>query len=321
MSRREPSLATLGEFGFIDRLRRRSRGGRGVELGPGDDCAVVRLGAARLLLTADELVENVHFRRGWESPRRLGERAFAVNASDIAAMGGRPLWALLSIAAPPSALARELAALSSGFAAAARSAGASLVGGNLSRAERWSISVALVGEAPAHPLRRDGARVGDLVCVSGTLGGAALARRRRLRSRVRANAALPLPVARVALGARLAKRGLAHAAIDVSDGLLQDLGHLCRASRVGAEIEAGALPLPPSLRRLPRPDALHLALHGGEDYEILFTVAPANRKTIERLGAAVIGRIVSRRGVRVVGDDRRPLPIAGRGWDHFGGRG
>ena len=320
MKERRGTLAALGEFGFLDRLRRRLRGGRGVETGPGDDCAVVRLGGARLLLTADALVENVHFRRGWESPRRLGARAFAVNASDVAAMGGRPLWALLSIAAPRDAAVRELEGVSLGFADAARAAGAALVGGNLSRAPQWSLSVALVGEAPARPLRRDAARVGDLVCISGTLGGFAFARQRRLRAS-RARTTLPLPISRVALGVRLARGGLGRAAIDVSDGLLQDLGHVCRASRVGAEIDAHALPLARPLRALPRAAALELALYGGEDYELLFTIDPRREKTVRRLGATTIGRIVAGRRIRVVDERGRELRLSGGGWDHFGGRG
>lgn len=313
------TLGDLGEFGFIERVRR-IVGDPGVELGIGDDAAIVRIGGARVVLTTDALVEDVHFRRGWETPRRLGRRAFAVNASDVAAMGGTPRASLIAIAAPATEPARDLLELHRGFAEAAREHGAPLVGGNVSGGPVLMISVTLVGEAPRRPLRRDGARPGDLLFVGGPLGGNALARERRLAARSGARRPpLPMPTPRVALGRVLSERGLSRAAIDVSDGLVQDLGHVCAASGVGAEIDLAAIPLAPALRRLPREAALALALHGGEDYELLFTAAEAKRAAIESLATApiAIGRIVAGSGVVLVDAGGRRTPAPAAGFDHF----
>src|SRR2546423_5263566 len=161
-------LSELGEFGFIERLRRLERRHPAVDVGIGDDCAVVRVGRRRVLLTTDALVEGVHFRWSWDRPAGLGRRAFLVNASDIAAMGGTPRFALLSLAAPRSATAADLGALVRGFAAAARENACVLVGGNLSASRRWVLSATLVGEPCGEPLRRSGARVGDGLWVSGS---------------------------------------------------------------------------------------------------------------------------------------------------------
>ncbi len=323
-------LSELGEFGLIRRLGKIVSTGPGVLLGIGDDCAVVRVDGQRLLLTTDTLVENVHFRRGWDSAAGLGEKAFAVNASDIAAMGGAPRFALLSVAVPGSASTQELENLHRGFSRAARASGCSLVGGNLSRAGVWMITVLLVGEPCGCVLTRGGAQVGDALYVSGTLGGAAYGREllrgeRRSRLAERATRAFRRPTPRLELGRILARRRLASAAIDVSDGLLQDLGHLCRASRVGAILEVDRLPLARPLRRLPRRRAVGLALSGGEDYELLFTVSSSRERTLAvatRRDHPIrrIGRIVHGSGVKVLDADGHELSIAGGGFDHFSGR-
>jgi thiamine-monophosphate kinase len=222
--------------------------GPDVTLGPGDDCAVVRSGARQLLLTVDALVEGVHFLPGWLTPAQLGRKAFLVNASDVAAMGGAPRWCVLNLAAPRSARAADLAAISRGVAAAAAAAGASLVGGNLSRARELSVTVALVGEAPERPLTRRGARPGDLLYVTGALGEAVLGVRQLRRDAGARGAAVRrfrTPPVRLRAGALLARSGLAAAMIDVSDGLVQDLRHLCSASRVGARIALERVPAPP----------------------------------------------------------------------------
>ena len=316
-------LGDVGEFGFIARLRGLPASRSDVEVGIGDDCAVVRVGGRRLLLTTDALVEGVHFRRSWDLPAGLGRRAFAVNASDIAAMGGRPRYALLSLAAPKTASAADLMAMVRGFVAAAAANGCILVGGNLAAASRWVISVTLIGEPCGAPLLRSGARVGDLVYVSGTLGGAAYAREILLgrRSGTRAET-LPFrrPTARLALGAALARTRAASAAIDVSDGLLQDLRHVCEASGVGAVVEAHRLPYARGLRRLAPGKRLALAVAGGEDYELAFTVPRAHDDRLARLSAGtpltLIGSIVRGSKVRVTGADGSGAPLA-RGFDHF----
>jgi thiamine-monophosphate kinase len=319
----ERRLCDLGEFGFIGRLSRLVTSRDDVEVGIGDDCAVVRVGGRRLLLTTDALVEGVHFRRSWDRPAGLGRRAFAVNASDVAAMGGRPRYALLSLAAPKTASSNDLTAMARGFVNAASADGCILVGGNLAAASQWVVSVTLVGEPCGEPLLRSGARVGDLVYVSGTLGGAAYAREILLGRRAGDQAAtLPFrrPTARLRLGAALARGRAASAAIDVSDGLLQDLQHVCEASGVGAIVDASRLPCARSLRRLTPRKRLEHALAGGEDYELVFTVPRAEAARLRRVCAgtpiACIGAIVPGSKVRVVGAREIGVRLA-RGFDHF----
>jgi thiamine-monophosphate kinase len=316
-------LSELGELGFLEGLRRLSPAGRDVELGIGDDCAIVRSGRRRLLLTTDALVEGVHFRWDWDGAAGHGRRAFAVNASDIAAMAGRPRFALLSLIVPRRASAADLRGLVRGFSAAARAGGCALVGGNLSAGPCWTVSVSLIGDAPNEPLRRDGARPGDLLYVSGRIGAAAYAREillGRRRGRASETRAFRRPVPRLALGAALSRRGAASAAIDVSDGLLQDLAHVCRASGVAAIVDVQRIPYAPALRRLPARERRRLALQGGEDYELLFTVPPRSvRRVAARAGVDVtaIGRIVAGSGVRVREEDGTVLVADTRGFDHF----
>jgi thiamine-monophosphate kinase len=318
-------LSEVGELAFLAALRRLRVANRDVEVGIGDDCAVVRAGRRRWLLTTDALVEDVHFRWRWQSPRTLGRRAFAVNASDIAAMAGTPRFALLSIALPRRAAANALRDVVAGFSAAARDVDSALVGGNLSAAREWMISVTLVGEASGAAVTRSGGRPDDLVYVTGTLGAAAFGREillGRRRGPRRALGAFLRPRARLDAAAVLARTRAATAAIDVSDGLLSDLGHLCEASGVGAAVEGDRLPLSADLRRLDPEERLRLALSGGEDYELLFTVPPRRRRELENAaleaGVAVtaIGRLTRRRGITVSGAaSASALPRAGH--DHF----
>ena len=324
--RRSRRLADLGEFGFLASLRKLRVPRAGVRIGIGDDCAVVAAGTAPVLVTTDALVEDVHFRWSWQTPRDLGRRAFAVNASDIAAMGGRPRYAVLSIAARAHAAAAALASVVLGFAEAARRCGCALVGGNLSKASSWMISATILGEAGRHLLTRAGGRAGDLVYVSGSLGTAAFGREILLGERRgprRATAAFLRPRARLDVAEVLARSGAATAAIDVSDGLLADLGHLCRSSKRGAVIEADRLPTTAALRRLPLGERVRLAAAGGEDYELLFTVPPSRASRLEsearrrRVRVTRIGTLT--RGTRI---ELRGIPGSlaanlARGHDHF----
>jgi thiamine-monophosphate kinase len=309
-------LRDLGEHAWLERTIARlgrASAGRGVLLGPGDDAAVVRAGRRPLLLTTDALVEEVHFHARGAAPADIGRRAFAVNASDLAAMGGVPRFALLAVEAPPRMPVAALDAVTAGFAAAARRAGASLVGGNLTRGPHLAITGALVGEAPGRVVTRAGGRAGDLLYVTGVLGVAGLAVRRRR---------IPAAPDRVAAGVRLA--GIASAMIDVSDGLLQDVGHLCRASRVGADVELSRLPVAAACRRAFGARAAAFAATAGEDYELVFAVPPRSasrlRALARHLGCRVtrIGRLVRRPvRVRVLGPSGRPLRVDRRGFDHF----
>ena len=323
---RPRSIADVGEFGLLAQLLPTLASGRGVTLGPGDDCAVVETRSGRLLLTIDALVEGVHFRRGWLTPQQLGRKAFLVNASDIAAMGGAPRWCAINLTAPPHAPAADLAAISRGVAAAAQEHGAVLVGGNLARARQISVALALLGDAPPRPVTRRGAKAGDLLFVTGHLGEAALGLRELRRDPAARSAAVQRfrePPVRLRAGALLARSRLASALIDVSDGLVQDLGHLCAASRVGARLFIDHIPMPPPVRRA----GVRLALTGGEDYELLCAVPARHRRRVERLAARFgcaftrIGECVpARGGVRVVDAEGRAVPLNHPGHDHFARR-
>ena len=320
--------------------RRRTGAGHGtaVVIGPGDDAAAVRPPrGARLLLTTDLLAEGVHFRLGWARPADLGWKLAAVNASDIAAMGGRPLWALLSLSLPPG-LDRSFAAeLGHGLRAASRRFGFTLVGGDTcASAAGIFLSLTLVGEAGPRLLTRDGAQPGDRLFVTGHLGASALG----LAALEGSGSALHLPAPlrqcarrhlhpepRLAFGAALARMGLASAALDVSDGISRDLGRLCAASRVGAEILAEQLPVLASTVRAARlldRDPTEAALHGGEEYELLLTAGPHHERRVlalgKRLGLRVtaIGRIVpGRNGLLVIDADGKRSPLLPRTWEHF----
>jgi thiamine-monophosphate kinase len=306
------TLRDRGERALLDEICRLLPATARVPLGPGDDAAVLSAFRRPVLCTIDAQVEHVHFERAWLEPRALGRRAFEVSASDVAAMGGRPVAALLAIAARPDFPVSDLRAIIAGASAAARAGGAAIAGGNLAAARALSITVAVIGEAPARPVRRDGARPGDRLFVTGELGGAALGLRLLKRPRSIRNGARAVwrwrhPVARVRAGLALARGRLATAMIDVSDGLLIDLGRVCEASETGAVIRAASLPIAPALRALPARTARRLALAGGEDYELLFTVPPRQAAALAAahgaLGCRVthIGEIVRGAGVHVVG--------------------
>ncbi|BCR06867.1 thiamine-monophosphate kinase [Desulfuromonas versatilis] len=325
-------LSELGEFGFIRRLRQQVSDGPGVRLGIGDDCAALELPPGELLLTTtDLLIEQVHFRRDWTDPRSLGRKSVAVNISDIAAMGGTPRHLFLGLGIPAATEAEELEAFMAGFIEAAAEYGAALVGGDTCRsAGPLLISVTAQGSVPAEELvRRGGARPGDAIYVSGTLGDSALALDRLLAG------AEPDPwlarrhhdpTARSGLGRALAAARLPSAMIDLSDGLLADLGHVLEASGVGARVELGLVPLSPAFRAAlaAAPGLVELALAGGEDYELLFTLDPRHEPQLQRLAAEVgvpltrVGRIVSpEEGLQILDLQGHPYRPTRLGFNHF----
>lgn len=321
--RTHASIAAVGEFGFLRALLPTFPAARGVPVGPGDDCAVVAAGRRRWLVTTDALVEGVHFRRAWMTPAQIGRKAYLVNASDIAAMGGAPRFCLLSVGVPADFPHRDLTAIHRGITAAAGATGAAVVGGNLARAAELFVSITLIGDAPARPVLRAGARPGDGLYVTGALGAAALGLR-RLRADAHARGSFVHrfrePAPRLRAGALLARARVASAMIDISDGLLQDLGHLCAASNVGAELERDRLPCAAAVRR----QGIDLALCGGEDYELLFAVRPRQRARLERLlprlGCPVTRIGVARPprdGLRIVDQRGGRLPLPVGGFDHF----
>ena len=317
------------EFRLIDRIRDRTALAReDVRLGIGDDAAVLAVPAGQHLAVAiDTLVEGVHFPQG-TAPRDVGWKALAVNLSDLAAMGAAPAWALLALTLPEGDPA-IVDGLAEGFAQLARDHGVALVGGDTTRGP-FCLSVAVHGFVPpGQALARSGACAGDAVFVTGSLGGAAGGLRlvqgsvsfdpdneAHLSLRER----LDRPTPRVRAGVAL--RAHASACIDVSDGLLADLGHLCAASGVGAELDLDALPSLPALREVfGHATARELALTGGDDYELCFTVPTASIGAMQAALAAVgthatrIGAIVEGQGVCAIGG--APLGATRAGWDHF----
>lgn len=287
----------LREFQLIEHLRRRfGRTGPSVVLGIGDDTAIIKPPPGRhLLLTTDLLVEDIHFTLSTSTYEEIGYKAAVANLSDIAAMGGTPHALAVSIAIPRSVNAADVTRLYRGLMAACRPHRVSLIGGDTSASRHGLfLSVTLTGYvAPKRVLRRDGARIGDIVYVTGTLGDS-LAGLQILKTRPRKGISRRdirylitrhhRPTPRVQAGQFLTARGLATAAIDVSDGLSGDLVHLCEQSAVGVNIDASALPLSRACRAYAvatKTNPIQLALRGGEDYELLFTVPEMRRAALE----------------------------------------
>ena len=320
-------LKDLGERGVISRIRRQwAGGGHGVVLGIGDDAALVR-GPKNLLITTDLLIEDVDFRQALHPPRLLGRKALSVNLSDIAAMGGRPLHAVLGLALPGATELAWLEAFLDGFREAARRSGVALAGGDISASRQVMIAVTVTGKA-ASVVPRSGARPGDALFVSGTLGDAAQGRKlleagHRPGEKGAAGRLLRAfldPSPRLELGAALAGGKISAAMIDLSDGLSVDLAHICEESGVGAEIDLGRIPLSPALRRL-SDDPLDAALNGGEDFELLFAVRPANLGRAlalgERFKITRIGRITRDKKILAVDAAGRRRPLKIKGYEHF----
>jgi thiamine-monophosphate kinase len=337
-------------WGEDDLVRRIARifpiPGPPIEVPIGDDAAVLRVGTgSRLVVTTDQMVQGVHFRRGDRPGRLLGDKALSVNLSDLAAMGATPRWALLSLFLPPRLRMPDLLEILSGMARRARRCGVSLIGGNLTASKTLALDLTLIGSFPpgVRPLLRRGAKVGDFILVSGSLGASAMGLRllgsgwrwrrgsafKRGASKKATRAANHvlrrhlMPEPELALGSFLARRRLASAAMDLSDGLSRDLPRLCRASGVGARVELAALPLDPAVVTLAgKEDALRLALHGGEDYRLLVAVRPSRLAAVEKLlprgRLRPIGRILpGKAGIRLLdsGGKSRRLPVFG--YDHL----
>lgn len=297
------------EFELIGAFLAPFGGGKGV----GSDCAEVAVRPGhKLAVTTDAVVEGVHFDLRRFTPEDVGWKALAVNLSDLAAAGASPRSFLCALGVPRRPRSLQLAArMARGMAVLARKFGCALVGGNVTRSREWSITITAMGEA-RRPLSRFGARPGDALVVVGALGDAAAGLRRRAAPAAIRAQRRPAPLVREGL---VAAR-FASAAIDVSDGFLQDLGHLCRASGVGAAVECASLPVGRGARALP--DAIDLALSGGEDYALLLAV-PKNRLAPLRraLPCVEVGTMLRGRGITLLDHGKpRPLPKA-RGFDHL----
>ncbi len=297
-------------------------------LGVGDDSALLQLSRGmELAISVDTMVSGTHFFPDVD-PENLGHKALAVNLSDMAAMGAMPYWAMLALTLP-KVDHDWLAAFAKGFFDLAEEFDVTLIGGDTTRGP-LTLTVTIMGEVPAGAsLRRSGAKAGNDIWVSGHIGDAALAVAHRhgkleLTEADYREAVMRLyePTPRVALGQAL--RGLATAAIDISDGLLADVGHICKLSRLGAVVELAALPLSPIAAKHVASDVGRNAIiAGGDDYELCFTAHPNSREVLmdlsKMLGVPLtrIGQVKRGKGVSLVGGDGKPVKIDGRGYDHF----
>jgi len=324
----------FGEFDLIERMT----GPAGIfsknlRTGIGDDCAVISGDASfDILLTSDLLVEKIHFDRRWFLPEQIGGKAFLSSLSDIAAMGGLPEFALVSLAVPRSVAGREAEALYRGIRDAAGQFKVTLAGGDLSGSDgRIFIDMMHVGRIEkGRAVLRSGAKPGDRIFVSGTLGDAALGLR-VLQSDLKIESAEPfirrqrMPEPRITLGRALSSGRLASAMIDLSDGLSSDLGHLCKSSGVGARVRFKDLPVSKDYRRVCMKlsvDPVSNLLHGGEDYELLFTVHPCDLMGLKQARLPVpvveIGEILTvSEGLSVEFPDGGCIELASGGYDHF----
>jgi len=308
-----------GEHALIDWIRRRTGEAASVPIGPGDDMARVRLGEPDALLTTDTLLEGTHFRLDEASPRQVGYKALAVSLSDCAAMAAEPVAAVAWVALPEDARMTFAEALFAGLLDAAERFACPIAGGDVTS---WTgglaVGTSVLGQpAGIEPVRRGGARPGDVLLVTGRLGGAGLGRHLAF-------------VPRVAEARRLARAANLHAMIDLSDGLSTDLGHLLRESGVGAEVDAPGVPVSPDAERAAEADGrtpLAHALSDGEDFELLLAVSAedaarlARRPPLGNLPLSAVGRIVQGRGAVLLSADGTRAPLAPAGYEHFRGKG
>ncbi len=320
----------LPEKALIAQIRRlagsSTRRRNGILTGIGDDCAVLRPRPGEdLLVTTDFCLEGVHFRRDWHPPESVGHRCIARGLSDIAAMGGIPMAVFLSLALPRNLPQSWVDRFTRGLINLAEKHGAQLAGGDTAESPNGILAdIIIVGSVPkGKAILRAGARVGDKIYVTGELGGSAAAvakmqdqGRKKLKPRDYIRHFFPEP--RVALGRILREKDLARAMIDTSDGLSTDLAHICEESRVGAQIDSSLIPLA-GVGKPSREVDLNLALHGGEDYELLFTAPPSRRiprhlagVTITQIGQITRGRGIFARNPKGIRSELRP-----QGWQHF----
>jgi thiamine-monophosphate kinase len=323
-----PEKALIAEIRRMEQPRRTAgEGARPTVLaGIGDDCAVLRLRPEHdTLVTTDFSLEGIHFRRDWHPADSVGRRCLARGLSDIAAMGGTPVAAFLSLALPRNLPQAWVAAFMRGLLSLAKEHGVTLAGGDTAESPDGILAdIVVVGTVPkGKAILRSGARPGDRIYVSGQLGGSAAAvgvmrakPKKKLRPQDCPRHFYPEP--RVELGRILREKGLATAMIDLSDGLSTDLAHICEESGVGAEIESTAIPCA-SVGKPAREVSLDLALHGGEDYELLFT-SPRNKRVPQQIAGvplSLIGYVTRRQKVFLMSQQGFGYELIPRGWEHF----
>jgi len=324
-------VSDLGEFGLIDRLDRMAAGkDKQLLIGIGDDAAAWKGDSSIQLATVDSFIQDVHYPSGTASWPEIGWKALAVNLSDIAAMGGIPRYGLVSLALPTDTEVEDVIALYEGMLELAKKHGVTIVGGDISHAPLVAISITVLGYSPRKQiLTRSSAQPGDVIAVTGYLGAAAAGLEmitKKLKFNQEATArfrqAFFKPTPRIAEGQLLVEQGV-KTAIDISDGLVADLGQIAKASGVGARVEAERVPIEPPVKAGFGDRALELALTGGEDYELLFTAGAEVMDRVKKSASCpvtVIGEITAGKGVAVVDRQGKPLKMSGGGWEHFSRR-
>lgn len=325
-------LSRLGEFALIEKIRRVTPSGRGVLLGIGDDAAWVKSRYRSVLVTSDLLLQDVHFKLEWTSLFALGHKVLAVNLSDIAAMGGKPAYFVLALGIPPDFTTRQISEFYRGVNSLASKTGVLLIGGDTNVGQCLTISACVIGHPVYPPVCRAGAQPGDDIYVTGTIGDSSLGlellqsgcplSNRGFAGYLISRHRQPMP--RIVIGQMLARRRLATAMIDISDGLLQDLGHICEASGVGAEICLDRVPLSPAYLAMAGKNAAQRALSGGEDYELLFCARQRDAIRLLHLSKQAnipltrIGRCLGGQRTMTVRDSSgKPVALAAKGYDHF----
>jgi thiamine-monophosphate kinase len=305
--------------------------GQGLRIGIGDDAAVMRpRKGMEWVVTTDAFLEGVHFLPDLHPPRDAGYKALARASSDLAAMGARPLYFLMNVALPDSRAGKWYGSFLTGMARAARNFGLILAGGDTTIGTQVAIDITVIGEAlPGRAVLRSGARPGHLLCVSGRLGEAELGLRVLLQGLQKESQWKKAvrkhfhPEPRLEVGQWLAENGMASAMIDISDGLSTDLAHICEASGVGARVWAADIPKVEAPHKFQEKDLdrLRLALDGGEDYELLFTVPWRFVRrlplAIDGVSIAIIGEITRERKIRLVDETGKATPLKNQGWDPF----
>ncbi len=332
-------VSELGEFGLIDLLAKiadrtrdnQSPAWQNLVIGIGDDAAAWRSDTSIHLVTVDSFIQDVHFSLDITPWQEAGWKALAVNLSDIAAMGGMPRYAVVSLALPDDTEVNDVTALYQGMTKLAQEFGVAIVGGDTSRAPQVALNITVLGSTPnksGSMLTRSGAKLGDRIAVTGYLG-AASAGLEMLSSKLRfddeASAHLKQaflhPHPRISEGKLLLEQGV-RAAIDISDGLVSDLGHICQASQLGARLKVDSVPVDPAVRTRFGNRALELALAGGEDYELLFTASAEVIDKIRKIAnclITVIGDMVADKENKATLFDQRgnPFTLDRGGWEHF----
>jgi len=334
-------VSELGEFGLIELLSQTTQrhqhaaspAWKNLVVGIGDDAAAWQTDAPLELVTVDSFIEDIHFTRELTPWHELGWKALTVNLSDIAAMGGVARYAVVSLAVPPETEVSDLTTLYEGMAELADETGVAIIGGDMSRSPQVAINITVIGNGGhgREVMTRSGARIGDRIAVSGRVGGAGagweILRNHQHHDEAAATRLVELfqrPQPRLAAGQQLLRDGI-HCAIDISDGMVNDLGHICDASGLSARLEIDRLPLYEEAKQIFGERARDLALSAGEDYELLFTGPEA---TIHQAAArtdceiTIIGEMIPAASDRVslVNHQGRPYRIACGGWEHFSGQ-